>query len=117
MRPPNPDRPQPGRGRPVLRNGAHGERGSLRRRPGLRHLRRHEVGTAEHPPHLDWLEGQLHFPLYGVYNGRSLREDVKTLTNHSGSRRYVDICVLIETKNSGIRGRWVSEPAGYDFSS
>ena len=24
-------------------------------------------------------------------NGRSLREDVKALTNHSGSRRYVDI--------------------------
>ena len=35
--------------------------------------------------HLDWLEGQLRFPLYVVDNGRNLREDVKALTNHSGS--------------------------------
>ena len=41
-------------------------------------------------PHLEWLAGQLRFPLYVVDNGRSLREDVKGLTNHSGSRRYVD---------------------------
>ena len=33
--------------------------------------------------HLDWLSRQLSFPLYVVDNGRSLREDVKTLTNHS----------------------------------
>ena len=35
--------------------------------------------------HLEWLEGKLRFPLYVVDNGRSLREDVKGLTNHSGS--------------------------------
>ena len=46
--------------------------------------------------HLDWLEGQLHFPLYVVDNGRSLREDVKALTNHSGSHRYVDIPVYLK---------------------
>ena len=46
--------------------------------------------------HLDWLEGQLHFPLYVVDNGRSLREDVKALTNHSGNRRYVDIPVYLK---------------------
>ena len=40
--------------------------------------------------HLEWLAGQLRFPLYAVDNGRSLREDVKALTNHSGSRNYVD---------------------------
>ena len=28
-------------------------------------------------PHLEWLAGQLRFPLYVVDNGRSLREDVK----------------------------------------
>ena len=41
--------------------------------------------------HLTWLKDRLSFPLYVVENGRSLREDVKALTNHSGSRRYVDI--------------------------
>ena len=41
--------------------------------------------------HLTWLKDRLSFPLYVVDNGRSLREDVKALTNHSGSRRYVDI--------------------------
>ena len=41
--------------------------------------------------HLTWLKDRLNFPLYVVDNGRSLREDVKALTNHSGSRRYVDI--------------------------
>ena len=46
--------------------------------------------------HLDWLESQLHFPLYVVDNGRSLREDVKALTNHSGSHRYVDIPVYLK---------------------
>ena len=35
--------------------------------------------------HLRWLAGQLRFPLYVVDNGRSLREDVKALPNHSGS--------------------------------
>ena len=46
--------------------------------------------------HLDWLEGQLRFPLYVVDNGRSLREDVKALTNHSGNRSYVDIPVYLK---------------------
>ena len=46
--------------------------------------------------HLDWLEGQLGFPLYVVDNGRSLREDVKALTNHSGNRSYVDIPVYLK---------------------
>ena len=41
--------------------------------------------------HIEWLAGQLRFPLHVVDNGRSLREDVKALTNHSGSRSYVDI--------------------------
>ena len=46
--------------------------------------------------HLEWLEGRLSFPLYVVDNGRSLREDVKALTNHSGSRNYVDIPVYLK---------------------
>ena len=46
--------------------------------------------------HLDWLEGQLRFPLYVVDNGRSLREDVKALTNHSGSPHYIDIPVYLK---------------------
>ena len=49
--------------------------------------------------HLDWLEGQLHFPLYVVDNGRSLREDVKALTNHSGSPRYIDIPVYLKGRD------------------
>ena len=36
--------------------------------------------------HLRWLSEQLGFPLHVVDNGRSLREGVKALTNHSGSR-------------------------------
>ena len=36
--------------------------------------------------HVEWLAGQLRFPVYVVDNGRSLREDVKALTNHSGSQ-------------------------------
>ena len=40
--------------------------------------------------HLAWLRDRLSFPLHVVDNGRSLREDVKALTNHSGSRNYVD---------------------------
>ena len=34
--------------------------------------------------------------MYVVDNGRSLREDVKALTNHSGSRNYVDIPVYLK---------------------
>ena len=46
--------------------------------------------------HLEWLSSHLTFPTYVVDNGRSLREDVKALTNHSGSRNYVDIPVYLK---------------------
>ena len=46
--------------------------------------------------HLEWLSSHLTFPKYVVDNGRSLREDVKALTNHSGSRNYVDIPVYLK---------------------
>ncbi len=46
--------------------------------------------------HLEWLGSQLRVPLYVVDNGRSLREDVKALTNHSGSPRYIDIPVYLK---------------------
>ena len=49
--------------------------------------------------HLRWLEGQLRFPVYVVDNGRSLREDVKALTNHSGSNNYVDIPVYLNGRD------------------
>ena len=42
---------------------------------------------------------QLSFPLHVVDNGRSLREDVKALTNHSGSRSYVDIPAYLKGRN------------------
>ena len=62
--------------------------------------------------HIKWLEGQLRFPVYIVDNslprarhgGRSLREDVKTLTNHSGSRSYVDIPVYLKGRNGESNG-------------
>ena len=46
--------------------------------------------------HIEWLRDWLSFPLHVVDNGRSLREDVKALTNHSGSRSYVDIPVFLK---------------------
>ena len=46
--------------------------------------------------HIEWLRDRLSFPLHVVDNGRSLREDVKALTNHSGSRNYVDIPVYLK---------------------
>ena len=58
--------------------------------------------------HLRWLEDKLRFPVYVVDNGRSLREDVKALTNHSGSNNYVDIPVYLKGRDGvsdGI-GRW-----------
>ena len=51
--------------------------------------------------HLEWLAGQLRFPVHVVDNGRSLREDVKALTNHSGSRNYVDIPVYLKGRDGG----------------
>ena len=46
--------------------------------------------------HIEWLQDRLSFPLYVVDNGRSLREDVKALTNYSGSPSYVDIPVYLK---------------------
>ena len=46
--------------------------------------------------HIEWLQDRLSFPLYVVDNGRSLREDVKALTSHSGHRNYVDIPVYLK---------------------
>ena len=46
--------------------------------------------------HIEWLRDRLSFPLHVVDNGRSLREDVKALTNHSGSTNYVDIPVYLK---------------------
>ena len=66
--------------------------------------------------HLEWLAGQLRFPLHVVDNGRSLREDVKALTNHSGSQNYVDIPVYLKGRDGegdGTRvepGREVADP-------
>ena len=45
--------------------------------------------------HIEWLS----FPLYDVDNGRSLREDVRSLTSHSGSRSYVDIPVYLKGRD------------------
>ena len=49
--------------------------------------------------HLEWLGGQLPFPLHVVDNGRSLREDVRALTNHSDSPNYVDIPVFLRGRD------------------
>ena len=63
--------------------------------------------------HLEWLADQLGFPLYVVDNGRSLREDVKALTNHSGSRNYVDIPVYLKGRNGqGLPGRQTGDGIG-----
>ena len=52
--------------------------------------------------HLDWLSRNLSFPLYVVDNGRSLREDAKALTNHSGNESFIDIPVYLKgTDGSG----------------
>ena len=53
---------------------------------------------------LEWLKDRLSFPLYVVDNGRSLREDVKALTNHSGSRSYVDIPVYLKGRGGESDG-------------
>ena len=72
--------------------------------------------THREPPsihaHLEWLESQLRFPLHVVDSGRSLREDVKALTNHSGSRNYVDIPVYLKGRDGqgdGIGRRQCTE--------
>ena len=59
--------------------------------------------TRSEPPsvyeHVKWLEGQLRSPPYVVDNGRSRREVVKALTNHPGSRSYVDIPVYLKRRD------------------
>ena len=56
--------------------------------------------------HLEWLKRQLPFPLHVVDNGRSLRQDVMPLTNHSDSPNFVDIPLHLRGRNGesdGIR--------------
>ena len=62
--------------------------------------------------HLEWLSARLPFPTYVVDNGRSLREDVRALTSHSGHRNYVDIPVFLkgsEGESDGIGRRQCTE--------
>ena len=54
--------------------------------------------------HLRWLTKQIPFPLHMVDNGRSLREDVKALTNHSDSANYVDIPVYLRGRDGQADG-------------
>ena len=54
--------------------------------------------------HLDWLPKQLSFPLYVVDNRRSLREDAKALTNHSGNRSFLDIPVYLQGRDGESDG-------------
>ena len=55
-------------------------------------------------PHLDWLAERLAFPLYIVDNGRSLREDAKALTNHSGNRGFIDLPVYLKGRDGESDG-------------
>ena len=74
-----------------------GSGGAFGPRAGLRHLRRHPLGAAQRlRARRVARRPALSFPLYVVDNGRSLREDLKALTNHSGSRSYVDIPVYLK---------------------
>ncbi len=54
--------------------------------------------------HLDWLAKQIGFPLHVVDNGRSLREDVRCLTNHSDSLNYIDIPVYLKGRDGEADG-------------
>ena len=54
--------------------------------------------------HIEWLKDRLRFPLHVVDNGGNLREDVKALTNHSGSRRYIDIPVYLKGRDGEGNG-------------
>ena len=54
--------------------------------------------------HLDWLAERLGFPVYVVDNGRSLREDVKTFTNHPGNHSFVDLPVYLKGRDGGSDG-------------
>ena len=42
--------------------------------------------------------------MYVVDNGRSLREDVKTFTNHSGNASFVDLPVYLKGRDGGSDG-------------
>ena len=55
--------------------------------------------------HLEWLKGKLPFPLHVVDNGRSLRQDVMALTNHSDSPNFVDIPLHLKGRNGEGIGR------------
>ena len=54
--------------------------------------------------HLDWLSRNLSFPLYVVDNGRSLRENAKALTNHSGNRSFLDLPVYLKGRDGESDG-------------
>ena len=95
-------RHQPGRGRPVLRHGAHGEQGRPSTASPTAPSSQAPGGS---PPASTstWngRPGNCGSPLYVVDNGRSLREDVKALPNHSGSRNYVDCDDVSEPSRLG----------------
>ena len=78
--------------------------GRVRPHARLRHLRRHLVGASKHlrPPRV--AGRQLPFPLHVVDNGRSLRDDVRALTNHSDSPNYVDIPVFLKGRDGQSDG-------------
>lgn len=54
--------------------------------------------------HIEWLRDRLSFPLHVVDNGRSCREDLKAVINHSGSRSYVDIPVFLKGRDGEADG-------------
>ncbi len=54
--------------------------------------------------HIEWLRDRLSFPLHVVDNGRSRREDVKAVINHSGSRSDVDIPVFLKGRDGEADG-------------
>ena len=49
--------------------------------------------------HIEWLKDRLSFRLSFIDNARGLREDVMALTNHSGSRNYMDIPVYLKGRD------------------
>ena len=98
--PSNPDRHQPGRRRAVLRHGSHGKRRA--RSTASRTAPSSPIRSGNRrasTPTWNGSKASLRFPLHVVDNGRSLREDVKALTNHSGSTRYIDIPVFLKGRN------------------
>ena len=62
--------------------------------------------------HLDWLSSNLSFPLHVVDNGRSLREDARALTNHSGNSNFIDLPLYLkglDGQGDGIGRRQCTE--------